>query len=582
MPKKVKCCVPGCGNNYKTEGPLHFYRIPKDVDVRNAYRLLLRNKCVRLDSENTRICSAHFESGLKLSRCHLPNIFPWNNEEDEKTGEKRKNLEQIASVLKTKKAKANVLSEEQLRDRVQGYQYHVPWRFDGVPLHHGVVSSFKTLEEHEQTRAQTVNTADFPTSLIGSNESKLNPNDNSLFQTLQELQQSRSIQSTSTVDNQRDLIQRNAYNENINDTDITSQSVRFCPVGTVNIPFTSSPIIHTSAVQDKDTGQMPKVSVTLGTLATPIQQSLSNNNWPVRSSHTITYTDPSKKTSSGHLNQLSSMKGGGIQVLHVDRNFFQPGVVTSKQESDISVQILSNSQASMVDNVDSSVQNRIDSSAINNHMFKVQEQIELCQAHSNVPARSDNHTKIYKEVSSQTEVSEEDFQQMVQRMNGMRHENRNLKEEVETLRKALHGFQNVTQCQQFDVTKLENRELTFYTGFENLESLMMFLSIVKESAKLLPVWGKILKERLSGDPETDKLTILGELSLFIMKMKLNLHNTDLAHRFAVTESKVQSVIYTWLQIFYAFSPGSPVHQQLPGSIKSGLRNFGIDWGGESF
>lgn len=147
MPKRVKCCIPGCGNSYKNKGTLRFFRIPKDPDVRNTYRLLLRDQRVRLDSDGTRICSAHFESGVKRSRTHLPNIFPWNTDEDQRVGEKRKNLENIASVLKTLKKKPTSSLQNGGDGVNYEYPYRVPWRFDDVPMYNGRVSSFKTNEE---------------------------------------------------------------------------------------------------------------------------------------------------------------------------------------------------------------------------------------------------------------------------------------------------------------------------------------------------------------------------------------------------------------------------------------------------
>ena len=76
MPKPVNCCVPGCFNNYRNSPDLHYYRIPKDQTIRKEYVRLIRNQTLKIDSDNTRICSAHFEGGKKNDRQHLPSIFP--------------------------------------------------------------------------------------------------------------------------------------------------------------------------------------------------------------------------------------------------------------------------------------------------------------------------------------------------------------------------------------------------------------------------------------------------------------------------------------------------------------------------
>ena len=77
MPKPVNCCVPGCFNNFRNSTGLQYYRIPKDSRLRTEYVRLIRNKTLKLNSDNTRICSEHFEGGRKMNPDNLPSIFPW-------------------------------------------------------------------------------------------------------------------------------------------------------------------------------------------------------------------------------------------------------------------------------------------------------------------------------------------------------------------------------------------------------------------------------------------------------------------------------------------------------------------------
>ena len=65
MPKPVNCCVPGCFNNFRNSSGLQYYRIPKDAFLQKEYKRLLRNETLNLNSDNTRICSTHFEGGKK-------------------------------------------------------------------------------------------------------------------------------------------------------------------------------------------------------------------------------------------------------------------------------------------------------------------------------------------------------------------------------------------------------------------------------------------------------------------------------------------------------------------------------------
>ena len=43
------------------------------------YEKLIRNKTLRLNAPNTRICGANFPSGERMSRSQLPSMFPWTS-----------------------------------------------------------------------------------------------------------------------------------------------------------------------------------------------------------------------------------------------------------------------------------------------------------------------------------------------------------------------------------------------------------------------------------------------------------------------------------------------------------------------
>ena len=98
--KPVSCCVPLCANNFRISPNLCFYRIPKDIQLQKKYVASLRNKSLKLKSDNTRICLGHFDGGKKLSRNHSPRIFPWSKKSMERITLSRENQED-----KVKKAK---------------------------------------------------------------------------------------------------------------------------------------------------------------------------------------------------------------------------------------------------------------------------------------------------------------------------------------------------------------------------------------------------------------------------------------------------------------------------------------------
>ena len=85
MPGHANCRVPLRLNNFKNSHCLAFYQIPKARRIRREYVRLLQNDNLNLNSDSTRICSAHWDRGEKRSRTHLPSIFPWSK----KTRERR-------------------------------------------------------------------------------------------------------------------------------------------------------------------------------------------------------------------------------------------------------------------------------------------------------------------------------------------------------------------------------------------------------------------------------------------------------------------------------------------------------------
>ena len=100
MPHHFNCCVPGCTNNFRKRSDLQYYRIPKCENLRKKYKILLKNESFKLGSSQTRICSEHFEGGSKLSRHHLPSVFPWT-----KHSTPRRDITKHTYVPRTKEKK---------------------------------------------------------------------------------------------------------------------------------------------------------------------------------------------------------------------------------------------------------------------------------------------------------------------------------------------------------------------------------------------------------------------------------------------------------------------------------------------
>ena len=78
MPWYQICTIPGCSSRSdrrECEG-VKFHRLPQDPDQR--YRWLVSIKKPISVSENTRICSLHFERSEGTVKSLIPTIFPWS------------------------------------------------------------------------------------------------------------------------------------------------------------------------------------------------------------------------------------------------------------------------------------------------------------------------------------------------------------------------------------------------------------------------------------------------------------------------------------------------------------------------
>ena len=60
---------------------------------------------LRVNSESRRICSANFDGGEKLSRIHLPSVFPWTKPAVARRELKRVSFEETQKMEQTKKRK---------------------------------------------------------------------------------------------------------------------------------------------------------------------------------------------------------------------------------------------------------------------------------------------------------------------------------------------------------------------------------------------------------------------------------------------------------------------------------------------
>ena len=78
MPRYQICSIPGCSSRSDREEfhGVKFHRLPQDPVLR--YKWLVSIKKPISVSENTRICSLHFEGSGRTADCPVPTIFAWS------------------------------------------------------------------------------------------------------------------------------------------------------------------------------------------------------------------------------------------------------------------------------------------------------------------------------------------------------------------------------------------------------------------------------------------------------------------------------------------------------------------------
>ena len=74
------CSIPGCTSRAGKEGceGVSFHTIPKDPVLRQQWLESIRKPFSV--TENSRVCSIHFEGGVKTSSSPIPTLFPWTKQ----------------------------------------------------------------------------------------------------------------------------------------------------------------------------------------------------------------------------------------------------------------------------------------------------------------------------------------------------------------------------------------------------------------------------------------------------------------------------------------------------------------------
>ena len=94
----------------------------------------------------------------------------------------------------------------------------------------------------------------------------------------------------------------------------------------------------------------------------------------------------------------------------------------------------------------------------------------------------------------------------------------------------------------------DDRLIHFYTGFSSYDVLLAFYEFLGPAVDKLQYWGGKPGNRQRN--RSTKLSPLNQLFLILIKLKLNLLETDLAHRFSISKSLVSQYMVTWVCFIY--------------------------------
>ena len=157
-----------------------------------------------------------------------------------------------------------------------------------------------------------------------------------------------------------------------------------------------------------------------------------------------------------------------------------------------------------------------------------------------------NSTLLSSSFSAPTSVRQGDVNVVVSsaliaRIEALESENESLKQKVSSLSTGRHPF-------RLEDIAYDDHLVHFYTGFTSYEILLAFYEFLGPAVNQLQYWGS--KPGIRQRKKKTKLSPLNQLFLLLIKLKLNLLETDLAYRFSISKSLVSQYIITWVCFVY--------------------------------
>jgi len=123
-----------------------------------------------------------------------------------------------------------------------------------------------------------------------------------------------------------------------------------------------------------------------------------------------------------------------------------------------------------------------------------------------------------------------------------------LQTRINQFEKEICDLQDKLENARFDIDQFKDsrKDIAFFTGFADYETLLLCFDILKESAENLG-YGYKRKSYDGKNGRRRKLDVYQEYIMVLMKLRLGLFNRDLCYRFKLSESTISIIFRTWMR-----------------------------------
>ncbi len=102
----------------------------------------------------------------------------------------------------------------------------------------------------------------------------------------------------------------------------------------------------------------------------------------------------------------------------------------------------------------------------------------------------------------------------------------------------------------------DDDSICFYTGFQSYKHFMLFYNLIKPSAETMTYY--YASGARDSRPDSRCMQTIDELFMFLVRIKLNLMEQDIADRFQVNIATISCKMITWANYLYFLLGSQPI------------------------